>query len=50
MPMYSKGPYKKVSNKKIGGTVRKMGGGMAMKTKYKSKGGTVKRKRGGRTR
>ena len=42
MPMYSKGPYKKVSNKKAGG--------MSMKTKYKSKGGTVKRKRGGRTR
>ncbi len=32
-----------------GGTVRRMGGGMAKKnTKYKSKGGAVRRKRGGR--
>ena len=27
MPMYSKGPYKKVSNKKAGGTVQRKRGG-----------------------
>ena len=31
-----------------GGVVKRMGGGMAKKTKYKSKGGAVKRRRGGK--
>ena len=33
-----------------GGVVKRMVGGMAKKTKYKSKGGVVRRKGGGRTR
>ena len=33
-----------------GGVVKRMGGGMAKKTKYKSKGGVVRRKGGGKTR
>ena len=33
-----------------GGVVKRMGGGMAKKTKYKSKGGAVKRRRGGKVR
>ena len=42
---------KKTKYRSKGGTVRRMGGGMAKKnTKYKSKGGAIKRKRGGRTR
>ena len=31
-----------------GGVVKRMGGGMAKKTKYKSKGGAVRRRRGGK--
>ena len=31
-----------------GGVVKRMGGGMAKKTKYRSKGGVVKRRSGGR--
>ena len=42
---------KKTKYRSKGGTVRRMGGGMAKKnTKYKSKGGAIKRKRGGRAR
>ena len=40
---------KRTKYRSKGGTVRRMGGGMAKKnTKYKSKGGAVRRKRGGR--
>ena len=31
-----------------GGTVKRMGGGMAKKTKYRSKGGGVRRRSGGK--
>ena len=31
-----------------GGAIKRMGGGMAKKTKYRSKGGVVKRRSGGR--
>lgn len=39
---------KQLKKKASGGTVKRMGGGMAKKTKYRSKGGVAKRRSGGR--
>jgi hypothetical protein len=40
---------KRTKYRSKGGTVRRMGGGMAKNTKYKSKGGVVRRRGGGKT-
>ena len=39
---------KKTKYRSKGGSVRRMGGGMAKNTKYKSKGGVVRRRGGGK--
>ena len=41
-------PPRLLKKKASGGTVKRMGGGMTKKTKYRSKGGTVKRMGGGK--